>query len=88
MSDLEEIVVTDKDRDMMLSRGMVAAAYDKEGELYDGIYNWETAQTIAREGYRVVAIANDGHMEKEEIQRICNYELSIALDCFGPEFQK
>lgn len=68
--------------------GVCAIAYDKEGEEYDACYHWEAAQTIAREGYRVVAVANDGAKEKEEIQRICDYELTIALDCFGKDYQK
>jgi hypothetical protein len=83
-----DLKITDEQMQTYLQHGFVAVAFDKDGQYYDGIYNWETAQTIAREGYNVVAIANDGNMEKEEIQRICKYELSVALDCFGPEFQK
>lgn len=68
--------------------GVVAVAYDKNGDEYDACYTWQTAQTIAAEGYRVVAVANDGAMEKEEIQRICNYELTIGIDCFGEDHLK
>ena len=68
--------------------GVCAVAYDKEGEEYDACYTWETAQSLAREGYRIVAVANDGSMEKDEIQRICNYENAIAVDCFGESYMK
>ena len=68
--------------------GVCAVAYDKDGEVYDSCYTWETAQTLANEGYKVVAVRNDGNMEKSEIQRICDYEYNIAIDCFGEDHQK
>ena len=43
---------------------------------------------MANDGYKIVAGANDGSMEKEEIQRICDYENQIAFDCFGEEHKK
>jgi hypothetical protein len=76
------------DIEKLKSMGIVAIAWDKNNEPYDYPYNWETAQTMAREGYRIKAIANDGNMEMSEIQRICDYELSIAIDCFGEEHLK
>ena len=73
---------------LQVLRGVCAIAYDKEGEEYDRCYSWETAQTMANEGYRIIAVANDGHTSKEEIQAIVDYELKIALDCFGEGHQK
>lgn len=69
-------------------QGVCAVAYDKNDDEYDVCYTWEAAQTIAREGYRIVAVSNDGFMSKEKIQSLCDYELEIALDCFGKEYQK
>lgn len=68
--------------------GICAVAFTKDGEEYDQCYTWETAQTMANEGYTVIAIRNDGHMDKREIQNICNYELEVALDCFGEDHLK
>lgn len=68
--------------------GICAIAFTHDGEEYDSCYTWETAQTLANEGYYLIAVANDGHMSKEEIQRICNYEHEAAMDCFGPEHAK
>ena len=85
---LKEIVISDVDKIWHLKQGHVALAYDKEANFYDATYNWETAQTLSNEGYRLIAIANDGNMEKEEIQRICNYELAAAIDCFGQDHLK
>ena len=85
---LKEIVISDVDKIWHLKQGHVALAYDKEANFYDATYNWETAQTLPNEGYRLIAIANDGNMEKEEIQRICNYELAAAIDCFGQDHLK
>lgn len=88
MSDLSEIKLDDKDKYRYVSQGIVALAYTKDGEVDDACFNWETAQTMANEGYRILAIANDGSMEMSEIQRICDYELIVALDCFGEDHHK
>ena len=85
---LKEFTISDADMQWYLQNGIVAVAFDKEGEYYDGCYNWESAQNLANSGYRLIAIANDGNMEKEEIQRICNYELACAIDCFGQDHLK
>lgn len=76
------------DIDNLIKQGFVAIAWDKNNEVYDFCYAWETAQTMANDGYRIKAIANDGAMEKEEIQRICDYELRAAIDCFGEDHRK
>jgi hypothetical protein len=65
-----------------------AIAYRQDGTEYDQCYTWETAQTLANEGYRVIATGDDGHMTKEKIQKLCDYELSIAVDCFGMDHLK
>ena len=83
MSDEVDFVVPDD-----LLPGIVAVAFTWDGEPFDYPYNWETAQTLANDGYKIVAVANDGSMEKEEIQRICDYENQIAFDCFGEEHKK
>ena len=49
--------------------GICAIAFTHDGEEYDSCYNWETAQTMSNGGYYVVAVANDGNMEKDEIQK-------------------
>lgn len=78
------------DIEKLKQNGFVAIVWTHEdgAEPYDYCYNWETAQTMANEGYKVQAIANDGAMEMEEIQRICDYELSAAIDCFGEDHRK
>lgn len=81
------------DIEKLKQNGFVAIAWEHDEETkekipYDYCYNWETAQTMANEGYKVQAIANDGAMEMEEIQRICDYELSAAIDCFGEDHRK
>lgn len=70
--------------------GVCAIAWTHEdgAEPYDYCYNWETAQTMANEGYKVQAVSNDGAMDKNEIQRICDYELAAAIDCFGEGHRK
>lgn len=54
------------------------------GEVDDYPFTWETAQTMA--GYEnvcVVAIASDGHMTKDNIQRLCDDMIDANDDCFG-----
>ena len=81
--------VTNADIERDLARdGYCAAVYTKDGEYYDACGNVDTVRVMANEGYRVVAIANDGAMEKDEIQRIANYEYEAAIDCFGEDHAK
>lgn len=54
------------------------------GEKFDLTFNWETAQNYAAgRDYFVVAVADDGHMSRDDIQRLCDYERRTYLDCFG-----
>ena len=63
---------------------VVAIAYNTDGTVYDHCFNWETAQSMAMsDGYRVEAIADDGHMTQADIQRLCDYEKACHDDCFG-----
>ena len=66
----------------------VAVAFEKSGEVYDHLYTWETGQTYANDGYRVLALTGDGHLSREEAQGMYDRELAAALDCFGPEHAK
>ena len=65
-----------------------AIAYDKNGNKHDEIYTWETAQTMANEGYRIVAVADDGFMSMPEIQLLCDGEFEASIDCFGEDHAK
>ena len=81
--------VTDQDLQReLVQNGYCAIASTKDGEYYDAIENVDTVRTMANEGYRIVAIANCGAMEKDEIQRIANYEYECAIDCFGEDHAK
>lgn len=71
-----------------LMPGYCAAAFTHDGEFYDAIENVDTVRVMANEGYYIVAIANDGHYEKDEVQRIANYEYECAIDCFGEGHKK
>lgn len=66
----------------------VATAYDATGEVYDYIGTWETAQTYANDGYRVVVHEADGHLSKEALQGLVDRELAAAIDCFGDDHRK
>jgi len=59
-------------------------AYYKDGSVYDFPENWETAQTLANEGYKIQVLKDDGeYWTKERIQSLCDGELAAAIDCFG-----
>ena len=66
----------------------VAVAYTYDGELHDYIGNWETAQTMANEGYRIDALKGDAHLSRSDLQRMVDAELATALDCFGASHHK
>jgi hypothetical protein len=65
-----------------------AIAYHQDGTEYDRCLTWETGQTLANEGYLVVAVADDGQKSMGDMQAIFDYELKIALDCFGKGHRK
>lgn len=63
---------------------IVALVYADDGTIYDGTYNWESAQSYAlSEGLRVIAIRDDGHMKRDDIQDLCDAELDRHDDCYG-----
>lgn len=66
----------------------VVWTHEDGADAYDVCYNWETAQVMANDGYKVQAITGDGHMTKEDIQKLCDYELNSAIDCFGEGHRK
>jgi hypothetical protein len=72
----------------MVESKVIAVAYEADGTVNDHMLTWETAQTFAAAGYRVVAVADDGFMDKDAIQRLVDYEYEIALDCFGADYAK
>lgn len=69
-------------------RPACAIAYHKDGTEYDRCLTWETGQTLANEGYLVVAVADDGQKSMGDMQALFDYELKIALDCFGEGHRK
>jgi hypothetical protein len=63
----------------------VAVVLDEAGRYVDRCFAWETGQSMAlNEGARVVAVADDGHMGKDDAQRLYDAERERHLDCFGP----
>lgn len=62
---------------------VVAIAYERGGEVHDHCFTWETGQSIALNGYRVRAIARDGHMSIRDAQRLYDSEYTAYRDCFG-----
>ena len=66
----------------------MAVALTKHGVVHEYIGSWETAQTMANEGYRIDVLTGDGHVTREELQTMVDRELDAALDCFGPAYQK
>ncbi|WNM65015.1 hypothetical protein SEA_MASELOP_92 [Rhodococcus phage Maselop] len=66
----------------------VAVAIDNNGAPVDYCASWEAGQTYANDGYRVVALADDGHMTRADAQRHYDGERRAALDCFGPGHSK
>lgn len=66
----------------------IAWTHEDGADPYDYPQNWETAQTMANEGYKIQVIDGDGHLTKEEIQQMCDTELANAIDCFGEGHRK
>jgi len=64
--------------------------HDNFEQPYDYCGNWETAQTIANEGYVVVVINEDTCSSRtvEEWQKFIDNEYAAAIDCFGEGHKK
>lgn len=69
----------------------IGIVYEDDGTVFDHVWSWESGQTYANHGYRVVAVAPvlsrfDGsvYMTVEALQELFDYERRIAADCFGP----
>lgn len=66
------------------TEGAVALVFEPGSFIvHDIALTWETAQTLALEGYSIRAIADDGHMSREDIQKLCDAESARRADCFG-----
>lgn len=62
----------------------IAEVLNSDGTIYDYCDNWETAQCLAMEGYKIVVVADDPPcMTRDEIQRMCDKALADYRDCFG-----
>lgn len=70
---------------VLLTKDRFVAVAFEGGSAHDYAYNWQTAQTMANEGYRMVALADDGILSRDELQRMVDCERELVLDCFGPE---
>lgn len=52
----------------------------------DEVWNWQTGQAYAQQGYIVVAACDDEHyMTKEDMQRLFDYERELFKDCYGTD---
>ena len=61
----------------------VAVAFDSNGNAVDLALNWETAQSMANEGYNMQAIRGDGGMSQDDIQRMVDYEKELRRDLYS-----
>ncbi len=61
----------------------VAVILESDGTIYDHAWSWETGENYASEGYRVVALTDDGHLTRGEAQAMYDRRLADFVDCFG-----
>lgn len=61
----------------------VAVVFDDSGNAVDLALNWETAQSMAQEGYDVQVVRGDGGRSQDEIQRMVDHEKELRRDLFG-----
>ena len=63
---------------------VIALAIPMKGEELDGIFTWETAQSMAlNEGASILVLEGDAHLSREELQALCDREKDIHDDCWG-----
>jgi hypothetical protein len=66
---------------------VIAVVLNADDSIHDYTFNWETAQNMALQGYRIKVIASDPYssMTVDEIQALCDAEKDRYDDCFGTE---
>ena len=69
--------------ELQYGKTVVAVVYTRDGHVHDHCFNWETGQSFALDGWIVKAIADDGHMSKDDAQRLYDAEKERHDDCFG-----
>lgn len=80
MSHLATIPEVERD----YGQDVVAVIYNDQGEIWDYAFNWESAQNYAlNNGYRVLAVKDDGSMTIAEQQALYDAERARFNDCFG-----
>lgn len=63
---------------------VIALRIPMKGEELDGIFSWETAQSMAlNEGACIFVLEGDAHMSREELQAMCDRDKDIHDDCWG-----
>ena len=74
-------------RKMAYEEKTVALVYDRESkEVYDRAFNWQTADSMANEGYVAVAIDDDGdYYTKDRINRLLETTMTAYEDLYGIE---
>lgn len=62
---------------------VVAIVFSADGSVHDYAFTWETGQSYAQEGYRVIAVADDGPWRTADAQRLYDSELARYNDDRG-----
>lgn len=62
---------------------IVAIVLDTDGRVIDGVYAWQTAETVAMEGHTVIATRGDGPYSREALQELVDARLEWHRDCFA-----
>lgn len=62
---------------------IVSVVVQDNGEVYDVTFNWETAESMATDGYRVLALTGDGMYKRNELQHMCDSRRAEYRDCYG-----
>ena len=63
---------------------VVAIVYDESDHEIDRCYTWESGQNYAlSQGFRVIAVADDGSTTIESAQQLYDAERARHLDCYG-----
>lgn len=62
---------------------IIGYIYDRNGNLYDEAWNWQTLESYAMEGYLITVVADDGtYWTRRRIQRLCDDAARNYEDCF------
>lgn len=62
---------------------VIAIALPTQDQEMDCIFAWETAESMANQGHKIIVLEPDGWLTRRDLQTMCDRSKAAYEDCFG-----